>query len=521
MMRHAKYCLLFLAALILWRISVAAWAEPVSQMRFLPPGTADVRHLCLIYHGQERRVDWTAENLLPYVAYVDEQGKPTGWLFDSFLFIEFATDANKSLYHYAPKAAQADGTDWKWLADAWFREDTGLIGLEQCVESVGNMLHEPGRKVNVVIALPVPLHQVTEFNNLPGAATPLDFSQTEHRKQALEWYVSNVSDRFAAADYHHLNLLGFYWTGESIVSEQHETVRWTADFLHDRQLQFYWIPYFTAAGVEHWQEVGFDAMMLQPNYFFQGNGGVNRLMLAAKRAMMLGSGVEMEFDGRAFTSDEHYQRYWDYLDAGVKYGLMKEALLGWYEGGGALLRMLDEGEKGRAMYEALYRFVKGDYMPENTDRLPELMTLPPPDKGINLALASRGAKVHGAIDDGQPGLAPDRMINGQWLMYTGVSGFTWFGIPGSVTVELPETASLNRTRTLFFDLDDRHYTYRIDTSPDGKHWETAIDKSEGKWSGWQLDSFPERQARFIRITGLSNSTGQNLCQIVEFEAYGD
>jgi hypothetical protein len=520
MTMHSRLRVLSLLLILGGNIPVVC-EEPVSQLRFLPPGTADIHHLCLIYHGQERRVDWTAENLLPYVAYVDEEGKPIQWLFDSFLFIEFATNENKSLYHYAPNAAQADGTDWVWLADVWFREKTGLCGLERCVEEAGAVLNDPEHKVNVVITLPMPLHQVTKFNNLPGTSEPFNFSQAEDRQQALEWYINTVSERFAAANYQHLNLLGFYWTGESIVSEQHETVLWTADFLHNRELKFYWIPYFTAAGVEHWREVGFDAMMLQPNYFFEGNGGVNRLMLAAKRALILGSGVEMEFDGRAFTSEEYYQRYWDYLDAGVKYGWMKEALLGWYEGGGALLRMFEEGDKGRAMYDALYHFMKGDYAPENTDRLPELITMPPTEKGENLALASRGAKVHGAIDDGQSGLAPDRMINGQWLMYTGTSGFTWFGIPGSVTVELSETASVNRTRTLFFDLDGRHYTYRIDTSIDGEHWEPAVDKSEGQWSSWQLDSFSERQARFIRITGLSNSTGQNLCQIVEFEVYGN
>ena len=509
---YFKHGLSFLL-LILVSITTVYAAESVSKMGYLSPGTAGIRHLCLIYHGQERRVNWTEENLLPYVAYVDQEGKPKDWLFDSFLFIEFATDAKKSLYHYAPKAAQADGTDWKWLADAWFRKDTGLIGLERCVESVGKTLNDPEQKVNVVITLPVPLHQVTEFNDLPGTTTSLNFNQAEDRQQALEWYINDVTKRFSAANYRHLNLLGFYWTGESIVSAQHETVRWTADFLHRQHLKFYWIPYFTAAGVEHWRKVGFDAMMLQPNYFFRGDGGINRLMLAAKRAKILGSGVEMEFDARAFTSDEHYQRYWDYLDAGVKYGWMEEALLGWYEGGGALLRTFEEGNKGRAMYDALYHFVKGEYTPESTDRLPELMTIPPPEKGTNLALASRGATVHGAIDDGQPGLAPDRMINGQSLMYTGTSGFTWFGIPGSVAVELPETASINRTRTLFFDLDGRYYTYRIDTSTDGEQWEPAVDKSEGQWSSWQLDRFPERQARFIRITGLSNSTGQNLCQI--------
>lgn len=194
-------------------------------------------------------------------------------------------------------------------------------------------------------------------------------------------------------------------------------------------------------------------------------------------------------------------------------------MLGWYEGGGALGRMLEEGTAGRAMYDALYHFVKGNYTPRNPDRLPVLTSPPSPGDGENLALASAGATVHGAIDDGRPELAPVQMLDGDSTFYTGTSGFTWFYIPGSVTVELPEPAWVSKTRLLFFELDGRHYTYRIETSTDGETWGPAVDKSDGVWSGWQLDSFTPRQTRFIRITGLTNSTGQNLCQIVTFEVY--
>ena len=44
------------------------------------PGTAEVggiRQMCLIYHGNRRRLEWTPEMILPYVAHVDEQGRPT------------------------------------------------------------------------------------------------------------------------------------------------------------------------------------------------------------------------------------------------------------------------------------------------------------------------------------------------------------------------------------------------------------------------------------------------------------
>ena len=117
------------------------------EMTYLKPGTPEaggIHHFCLIYHGQKRRIQWTRDALLPYVAYVDAAGKPKDWLFDSFLLIEYATDAGVSLYHDAPKAAKPNVADWQWLADCWFRETTGLAGLDAAVAEAGQALGETG-----------------------------------------------------------------------------------------------------------------------------------------------------------------------------------------------------------------------------------------------------------------------------------------------------------------------------------------------------------------------------------------
>jgi hypothetical protein len=113
------------------------------------------------------------------------------------------------------------------------------------------------------------------------------------------------------------------------------------------------------------------------------------------------------------------------------------------------------------------------------------------------------------------------MIDGDADNYSGNSGITWFGIPGSVTVELPQPATVARTQMLLFDLDDRYYSYRIDTSVDGINWEPAMDKSTAEARGWQVDQFAPRTAKYIRLTGVRNSTGQNLVQVIEFEVCGD
>ena len=72
--------------------STTLLGQEAPKPSYLAPGTPEVggvRHLCLIYHGMQSRVPWTSDAIMPYVAYVDEDGVPTDWLFDSFLFIEF------------------------------------------------------------------------------------------------------------------------------------------------------------------------------------------------------------------------------------------------------------------------------------------------------------------------------------------------------------------------------------------------------------------------------------------------
>jgi hypothetical protein len=507
--------------LLIAGVMLGAMDAPASG--YLAPGlesTGGMRHLCLLYHGQARRGPWTRETLRPYVACVDAEGKPTDWLFDSFLFIEFATDSRKQLHYFAKDKPQPDIADWQWLADAWFRPESGVAGLDACVADTGQTLGQPDHKVGVMITLPCPPNEPTQFGALPGTDRALDFSKEEDRQAALRWYIDTVRKRFEDGHYAHLNLLGFYWTGESISEKESVLVRWTSQYLHAQTLKHFWIPYFTGQGAGEWRALGFDAMMLQPNYFFDNDGGIGRLGRAAQRAQRFGCGVEMEFDGRALSSDAHAQRFWDYLDAGVAYGWMRNSLVGWYEGGGALGAFLKQPEKHRPMYDAVCQFVKGTYTPHQPERLSALVA-PPVRCADNLALASKGAKVTGALDDGKPELAPERMIDGDADNYSGNSGITWFGIPGSVTVELPQPATVARTQMLLFDLDDRYYSYRIDTSVDGINWEPAMDKSTAKARGWQVDQFTPRTAKYIRLTGVRNSTRQNLVQVIEFEVCGE
>ncbi len=194
---------------------------------------------------------------------------------------------------------------------------------------------------------------------------------------------------------------------------------------------------------------------------------------------------------------------------------MTNSVVAYYEGGDAIHQFVQTPGLGRELYEAVYRFVKGTYVASGKADL----RVPPHDKSADLALASKGAKIHGGIASPQdPGLAPERIIDGEVDAYGGEDGFGCLAWPGNFTIELPQLATVGRTETKLWDRDQRFFRYRIDTSRDNTHWEPAVDKSTGEWRSWQIDRFSPRSAKYIRFTGLYNSAN-SLFQVVEFEVY--
>ncbi len=507
-------------AVVLFASAATAELSP-----FLPPGTPEVdgiHDLALIYHGQKSRPVWNQQAILPYVAYVNEQGEPQDWLFDGFLFIEFATDDGVYIHHRLKDKRLPTIADWQWLAEGWFRAGNGLDGLEAATAAAGAKLGQPGRVSPVVITLPLPLTPDTAFGPLPGETEKLDFSRLGDRQRALKWYIDHVRQQFDKRGYRHLKLAGFYWTPESIPPDDRELVTSTSAYLKALGLKHYWIPYNGAQGIRQWRHLGFAGMMIQPNYFFPTPPPPeSRFMTTAKMARLVSGGIEMEFDGRALSSDDFHRRMLGYLDAGVYYGWMKDALLGWYEGGGALGKMATSPGRGRDLYRKVYEFVKGTYQPSGAWDF-SLYPVAERDNRRNLALAGRGAMVLGAPKRPEWGedIGPDKLVDGDIDSYGGMSGFAAFYIPGAVTIELPTPTTVARTQVMFFESDNRFHRYKIETSTDGQTWDAAVDKSEGEWRGWQVDRFAPRTARYVRLTVVHNSAN-GIAAVVEFEVYSE
>jgi len=446
---------------------------------------------------------------------VDEQGIPQDWFFDSFLFIEFATDKGTYIHFHPKDSPLPTIDDWVWLADGWFRPTTGLIGLEQAVAEVADKLGPADRKAKVVIGMPMPSTDDTAFGPLPGEQNKLDFSATDDRLRALQWYIQRVLEQWRDRNYQHLELVGFYWTNEYTPPADYELISCTSDYLHAMGYKLFQIPYSGDFSV--WRQIGFDAIMPHPVYYTRkADAHLVHLWWAARKAYTYNMGFELELDGRALTDETYMERMVAALDAGACYGWMKGALMSYYEGGGAVRQFAATPGIGRDLYRKLYEYVKGTYVPSGRYDFSDLPLIP----SGNLALASGGAKIHGCVrPDDAPELAPEKIIDGE-MTYAGSSGYGYFRWPGSFIIELPRTATVARTQTLLHDSANQEFQYRIETSLDGQDWDLAVDKSEGKWRSWQVDAFAPRQAKYVRFVGLHNSLSGNV-QVIEFEIYSD
>jgi hypothetical protein len=165
------------------------------------------------------------------------------------------------------------------------------------------------------------------------------FINPAEQARASAAYVHAVVARFDSSHFTNLQLRGFYWLHEEIHGQEEQVVPLVAKAVHDEGKEFFWVPFYTGWGVESWKQWGFDEAWLQPNYFFNLKVAESRLDSSVDRARRLGMGIELEFDGRAYSNPSYYDRLDAYLRVlGQAPDLQSRAVLV-YEGGGGLVSL--------------------------------------------------------------------------------------------------------------------------------------------------------------------------------------
>ena len=340
-MNIKKIALAFLVAAMALPLSAAkpthqesAWQSPEKNFSI-----NQIRDLALIYQGGRQRIPWTQEQIRPYVVHKFANGRED-WLFDGFLFLEFADMPECNLAPGYRGKRDARKEDWQRYLDSMFEKGKALDALNSCIETEKATLGNPGFKHKVVITLPTPLPHQKDWGEVNGKK--LDFDKVEDAKLACQWYLDQLTDRFAKAGFNNLELTGIYWVDEDMWHLDGFT-KHISPYIHKLGLQFVWIPYFKAKGFERWKELGFDIVYHQPNHFFNKNIPDARLDEACSLARQHGMGMEFECDENALSQKEGNtaSRMTAYMDAFWRHNVFTDAAIAYYTGSHLLLDFVE------------------------------------------------------------------------------------------------------------------------------------------------------------------------------------
>lgn len=298
--------------------------------------TDKINDLALIYQGGVNRLDWTQDQLLPYVVHQFADGHKD-WLFDGFLFLDFSDGKGRN-YAYGYNKDNARKEEWVWLLNRLFEKGKALSALDDCIQREKKELENPTFQHSVVVGLPIALPKQTDWGVLDGKT--LDFNNQADQIKAMTWYVKQLTKRFKKANYKNIKLVGFYWIDEDIATCKKLSID-ISKYVHSQNKRMYWIPYWKAKGYEQWKQLGFDIAYQQPNHFFTATIPDSRLDEACQSALSNNMGMEFEFDERALFTHKNsfYNRMKAYIDVFEKHSAFKNSAIAYYSGSKAILEM--------------------------------------------------------------------------------------------------------------------------------------------------------------------------------------
>ena len=321
------------------------------------------KDVLLAYFCHENRAPLEVEHFLPYVGYLNKEGKATDTLFDGYLFLPFV-----AFLYDKSKKRPLDKSKWQYYMDQQFLEGKNLDALELAAEQVQKDLGLPELKLKVFFSILYPVVEQRSFGEIGGKN--LDFTVLEDRIAALKWLVDEQEQRFIEKKYKHLELAGYYWFTEEIDYNDRqllEMIRVTTDHVRAKGMITTWIPYYLASGYNDWRRLGFDMACYQPNYAFRKDIPEQRLFDAAETAKLLGMCIELEVGGTQRWNVGHTRNYYA---AGAVTGYMKEAAHMYYQEGmpGSFYHAYhSEDPVLNSMYHDTYRFIKGTYPADGFD----------------------------------------------------------------------------------------------------------------------------------------------------------
>ncbi len=334
------------------------------------PQMAGIHDMVLIPNGYYASNPAIQKNsfsqLLPYVGYQSAMGSITDFMFDAVLFTPYGGAPSGGNYGIS-KTSPANLSDWIYFLNNTFMPSYNLAALDSATAFVKKALNKPTYREKVEIAIPYPNASATSFGVLNGDS--LNLSYLSDREQLLKWYVDQVISKWDSAGYKNLELAGFYWYSESIGytvdDSEAAMIAYVANYIVGQNKVLDWIPFKDASGFAEWSNLGFDGAWMQPNYTF-GSYPPQELEETANACKKLGMGIEIEIHWNALTDSTLRDKYYQYLNYGVKDGYMTGATHAYYQnsGPGTFYTCAQSTDPTlRGIYDATYQFIKGTYSP--------------------------------------------------------------------------------------------------------------------------------------------------------------
>ncbi len=269
-------------------------------------GTDD---MIAMYYGNKNRLKWGKNELQNVVMHTFSDGHKD-WFFPTFLYLEFKSDNYLKFGDNQVGDAPATKKEWEWLLNRYFSTDynggnyEGLKALDECIESCKKTLGAPAFRHKVVLGIPSPCTDFTEWGSIRkgGRNLKLDFRNVNHKIEAVKWFVDELIKRFEAQHYKNITLDALYWMEENTTMtrwhKDNRSGRWTnrradnkfdyvfdshakrhndvvidiSEYVHSVKGQkLYWIPYWGAYGSDgmSWRHTfGFDRCDMQTAYFW-------------------------------------------------------------------------------------------------------------------------------------------------------------------------------------------------------------------------------------------------------------
>lgn len=347
-----------------------------------------LKHMFLIGWESQQLIE--PDEILYYVAHVNDDGKVDDWFFDSFLSFTVSSMSGNTLgndinvgttmsgegdFFAVPSPNPSRKDEWQEMLDSQLGADGLWARMDKAITQAAETLGPPPHKRNAVISVPYPAPNQCAFakdfpNNFSVIGQNLT-SASEQRLAACKWFVDETIAHWEKLNPEHLHLLGFYWLFESLAYAWDRDDHWVwkelYKYIKSRGYKMFWIPFYSSFNVNLMgpgKDFYFDAAFLQPNHMFYEN--IDDVEKAALEARERGAGVEMEYfpyeNDRMRTMGDRHRRFKNYLDGGVKYGYMTEAACAYFCGTNELHRMATQySEKERETYHNHYKFVAGKW----------------------------------------------------------------------------------------------------------------------------------------------------------------